>query len=640
VTISRAAAAVAAGLLTVLTAAAPAAAAQRDAVQHHASAAQGAGAVLGVAGADVVAQGAESVQSIDVQLVLAKNSQMHVTETIIYNFGDTLRHGIFRTIPREYTYDDTHHRLTPISDVSVSSPDAPSQFKVETGTTTVITIGDPKNDTVTGLKTYVVTYTVGGVVNAFSDHEELYWNVVGDSWDVPVQAAQATLEGPTSVTRALCYKGAAGSTEQCTAAGVGTGKTTFGAAGLEPKQGMTIVAAFPAGTFTNTAPILQEIWSAARAFSLTPVTATGSLAVLVLLGGGVIALVARKGRDEKYLGVTPGLEPGMGQDTRTSRVGVFHRDAVAVQFTPPEGLRPGQIGTLIDEQANVVDVTATLVDLAVRGLLRIEEVEKHGHFGKGDWRLVLARDPAEGELTSYETKLYNSIFEGRTEVLLSDLKQTFRADLTKVQHLLYRDVTDRGWFRGNPSTVRAVWTGLGVLALLAGVGLTALLAWKTHLALFGVAVALGGLLLLIFAGRMPARTAKGTAVLAQARGFRMYLETAEAGQIRWEEGEDVFSRYLPFAIVFGVAERWATVFAQLAASGAAVVTPMWYVPYGYAYGYGAMFDYGGFSRSMDSFITTSAGALSAATPSSSGSSGFGGGGFSGGGMGGGGGGSW
>jgi uncharacterized membrane protein len=136
---------------------------------------------------------------------------------------------------------------------------------------------------------------------------------------------------------------------------------------------------------------------------------------------------------------------------------------------------------------------------------------------------------------------------------------------------------------------------------------------------------------------MPARTAKGTALLAQAKGFRLYLEKAEADQIRFEEGEDIFSRYLPFAIVFGVAERWAKVFAALAASGAAVAVPTWYYGSGYSPG---LFNYAAFGSSMDDFATTTSGSIAAATPSSSGSSGFGGGGFSGGGGGGGGGGSW
>src|SRR5205814_2107960 len=102
---------------------------------------------------------------------------------------------------------------------------------------------------------------------------------------------------------------------------------------------------------------------------------------------------------------------------------------------------------------------------------------------------------------------------------------------------------------------------------------TWLLATKTTFGLLGLAVVAGGLLLLLVAPRMPARTARGTAALAQANGFRQYLVTAEADQIRFEEGEDIFSRYLPFAIVFGVTERWAKVFQDLADRGVDIGAP-------------------------------------------------------------------
>jgi uncharacterized membrane protein len=318
-------------------------------------------------------------------------------------------------------------------------------------------------------------------------------------------------------------------------------------------------------------------------------------------------------------------------------VPLFGRDPVAVQFQPPKDMRPGQLGTLIDERANTLDVTATIVDLAVRGFLRIEEVEKKGWFRAGDWRLVMIHGAPTDELKDYELRLLQGIFDNRSEVLLSELKQTFRSDLEKVQEMLYHDVTRNGWFRGNPSAVRTAWQVGGVLLTLAGAGLTWLLATRTTLGLVGLAVVGAGLVLLFVAPRMPARTAKGTAALAQVRGFREYLVTAEANQIRFEEGEDIFSRYLPFAIVFGVTERWAKVFQDLAASGAAVATPTWYVG---SYGQTGMFNYLAFGSAMNTFSTETSGSIAAATPSSSGTSGFGGGGFSGGGGGGGGGGSW
>jgi hypothetical protein len=585
--------------------------------------------------------GNEQITKYAVDLMLKADGSMHVQERIDYDFGAAQRHGITREIPVQFNYGENQIREYPIDNIKVSSPTgAPAELKQDIGATASLRIGDPDKGDVTGKQTYVIDYDLKGVVNSFPDHQELYWNAIGDEWTVPILGATAKVEGPAAIQKVACFKGVQGSTDTCTGAIGQGGAATFTATDLRVWQGMTVVASFPAGTFPNAAPIVTEKQTLARAFSLTPVTGIGSVALLCLLGGGAFAMVSRRGRDERYLGVTPGLEPGLTQEHTVSRVPWMRRDPVAVQFTPPSGMRPGQLGTLIDEQANVVDVTATIVDLAVRGYLKIEEVQQPGMFRSGDWRLVEVTEDASDRprepLHDYETKLFNAIFQGRSEVLLSELKTTFKSDLNKVQEMLYDDVTRQGWFRGNPWSVRMRWAVYGILLTLAGGGLTWLLAWKTRYGLLGVAVLVSGVVLLALAPRMPARTAKGTALLAQAKGFRLYLEKAEANQLRFEEGEDIFSRYLPFAIVFGVAERWAKVFATLAASGAAVAVPSWYIGSGYAPG---LFNYAAFGSSMDNFATTASGSIAAATPSSSGSSGFGGG-FSGGGGGGGGGGSW
>lgn len=137
---------------------------------------------------------------------------------------------------------------------------------------------------------------------------------------------------------------------------------------------------------------------------------------------------------------------------------------------------------------------------------------------------------------------------------------------------------------------------------------------------------------------MAAKTAEGSAVLAQSLGFKEYLTTAEAGQIAFEEASNIFSRYLPYAVVFGVADRWARTFAQVAeaaeAAGQTLMMPTWYIYSGHAFP-----DFTSIANGVESFSTTSTGTFTS-TPGSSGASGFGGGGFSGGGGGGSSSGSW
>jgi uncharacterized membrane protein len=284
---------------------------------------------------------------------------------------------------------------------------------------------------------------------------------------------------------------------------------------------------------------------------------------------------------------------------------------------------------LVDEEANTLDVSATIVDLAVRKYLVIEELPKKWLFGKADWKLTRRSADTDG-LLPYERTLLDGLFEDGTEVELSDLRKTFAARLQKVKDALYKDVVDRKWFLRRPDQVRKVWLGIGMVVLLAGIGITVLLAARTKLALLGIPFAIGGLLLVLGAKRMPARTAKGTAITRRVNGFRVVIETAEEHTARWAEQENVFTRFLPYAIVFGVTDKWAKAFESLGQMPADDMS--WYVST-------QPFAYVAFADSMDSFAVTTSGVISA-TPSGSGGSGFGGGGFSGGGGGGGGGGSW
>ena len=595
-----------------------------------------AGAVLlvGLAGG-VAAAADEQVESYQVDLTVQPDGTLHVREQITYDFGAQQRHGIYRTIPVQYTYNDTSDRLLRVSNIRVvSTTGAPTDVSTKTeGSSLVIRVGDPDR-TVTGRQVYILDYDVRGALNTFTDHIEVYWNAVGFDWSVPIAAAAATLRAPQAPTEVACYAGASGSSLPCSNARIDGVSAVYGPQALAPYEGLTVVAALPPGSVTVPPMILQERFSVSRAFSVTPWTATGGLGILALGLGAVGYLVWTRGRDRRWRDQVPGLAPAPGQQDDAEARPLFTDPTGPVEYSPPDDVRPGQMGTLIDERAQPLDVTATIVDLAVRGYLHIEELERKHIFASRDWRLTQQRPP-DTDLLSYERTLLEALFKGRTEVLVSELKRTFATDLRKVEGQLYDDVVKSGWFRRRPDRTRGLWGFLGVVAVLAGAGLTYLLARYTHAGLLGVAAVVSGLLLLLVSGRMPARTAKGSAMLARVLGFRTYLHTAEAEQLRFEERTDVFSKYLPYAIVFGDAERWAKAFAVLAAAQAAggtAVAPVlpWYTgPAGW--------DLGHLGDSISSFATTTAGAI--ATTASSGGSGFSGG-SSGGGFGGGGGGSW
>jgi uncharacterized protein (TIGR04222 family) len=597
----------------------------------------------------------ESIPSYQARVDVRSDGSIHVRETIRYTFAGSGHHGIYRDLRTRLLYDPQSSgsdqvRVYPVEDVKVSSPDAPDEFEVsDEGSITHIKIGSP-DETVSGTKTYVLDYTVRGAFNRITTtttgaegasvppHDELYWNITGDEWQVPIKSAAVTVNAPATPVAVHCFRGARGTTETCPASA--GSPSTFTAADLQPEQGMSILLAYPTGTVRDASPLIEDApkTGLAQLTDVQPAFVVFALALLGLIAGGMASLVRKRGRDSQYVGLTPGLLPTSGGVGAEVAPVARHDRNVAVQFTPPKGMRPGQVGTLIDEHANTVDVTATIIDLAVRGFLRIEEVPPDSpEKAVRDWRLVVVLPAPADELLPYELALMQAIFKGRNEVTMSALKNTFASDMHATQMRLYDDVTQQGWFRGNPNNIRNAYRAGGVALLALGFG-TAFLGIPAIGGSAGVvaaAIFIGGLVVVVLAGRMPARTAAGSAVLAQADGFRLYLTTAEADQIRFEEGQDVFSRYLPYAIVFGVAERWAGVFDELARAGRITPSaPGWYV------GSVPTWSFVGLGSSISGFETHANSAL-VSSPASSGSSGFSsGGGFSGGGGGGGGGGSW
>ena len=134
---------------------------------------------------------------------------------------------------------------------------------------------------------------------------------------------------------------------------------------------------------------------------------------------------------------------------------LFGEHETPVEFVPPDGLRPGQVGTLVDFKANPLDVTATIVDLAVRGYLKIEEVSEDGHAAQDDWKLTRMKED-DAELMPYEQKLLDGLFRDGDEVQLSDLRYKFAARMTEVLTELMDDAKERGWFaaRGSAGKLR------------------------------------------------------------------------------------------------------------------------------------------------------------------------------------------
>jgi uncharacterized membrane protein YgcG len=333
----------------------------------------------------------------------------------------------------------------------------------------------------------------------------------------------------------------------------------------------------------------------------------------------------KNGRDQRYAGLPPGTVPLAGQAAE-----IVPNDPdipIPVAFSPPR-IPVAEAGLLIDGQVDTRETAATIIDLAVRGALTVQS------YGKDDFQVTLV-DPNRAS-APHEMVLLTSLFEGEPPGAVKDLSAPgSMADAhERMRDSVRNQVTSRGWFRKVPSAAATGGFGLGLIVI--AIFAFAVSFWLLLLCipLLPIFITLAIIRAKLKRGQ---RTAEGRAVCDQVEGFRTYLATAEADQLKFEEGEDIFSKYLPWAIIFELADRWAKICGDLVAMGRLPnETPYWYI---------GNYQMAAFNTA---FLTSSLTSAATPVPSSSGAGGtgfgggsaFGGGGFSGGGGGGGGSGSW
>ncbi|TDD71163.1 DUF2207 domain-containing protein [Actinomadura darangshiensis] len=544
------------------------------------------------AAADERITAAERVLKDHVVLTAGQGGTVKVKETIVYRFAG--HDGFRRTFPTRTHESLSEDRVYKLENLRAGSPDGgPSKVASSEGetTTTVTVSGGGK---LTGDRTVVLEYDLRGAITRQGAAEELRWPVIG-GWKVPLDEAKATVDGDAMIRSVNCFTGPIGSTIGCTQYYTNHTHTqgVYAQQGMLPGEYLTVVAGLPAGT-TGGHALYERRHTLATAFSVNGVTGGALAGLLVLLLGGLAVLYLLRGRDKRV------VEKKAAEGDQAPLAGA--------EFEPPDGVRPGQIGTLIDEQADVIDVTATIVDLAVRGYLLIEE-EDRARTGRLDWTLRRLDRP-QVDLLPYERILLDALLTapdgtGRDAVKLSELGGTFATKLAQVRSAMYDDVVKQGWFARRPDTVRSRWTIAGILVTLLGIAGTVALAFTTEWALAGLALIIAGAALAYGGQYMPAKTARGATVLAHTIGFRMFLERgALAGDAAASRQRiALFSRFLPYAVVFDAVPKWAETVKDAGERAEGADNLYWYEG-------PAEWDLSKFAESMRTFTLATSGSIS------------------------------
>jgi uncharacterized membrane protein len=553
--------------------------------------------------APVAAQRALVIERFDAAITVNQDGTVDVTETISPRFTGKWN-GIYRTIPVKYRTPQGFNWTLRLKLVSVTDQSGQALRTESSRERHYVKhkIYVPGAEDAT--RTVVLRYRAENGLRFFEDHDELYWNVTGDEWEVPIDAATATITLPNGAegVRAIAFNGAYGSTARD--ASVEQDGPTIRIAmphRLAFHEGLTAVVGWNKG-------LVAEPTRTDRAVGFFQ--SNWPLGLPIVAFFGMFALWRRHGRDPKPL-------------------------PIPVQYEPPADLTPAEAGTLMDNSADMRDLTATLVDLAVQGHLRIEEREERKLLGLiKDQEFVFHRlePPAEArELAPHEQRVLSGVFTGgATMVELSDLENEFYTSLPGIKRRIFDRLIARGYYRKRPQTVQGAWAGGGIAAgVLIGVAGTVALAPKFSLTPvpFIMAGALVAIIVVAFGLLMPARTVVGARAREKVLGFEDFLHRVESDKYqRVVRTPEMFERFLPFAMAFGVEKQWANAFQDIFRE-----PPRWYS------GNLSTFNAGDFSGRMSAMSSRAASTMSS-SPRSSGGSGFSGGSSGGGGGGGGGGG--
>ncbi|WP_324822672.1 DUF2207 domain-containing protein [Sinanaerobacter sp. ZZT-01] len=598
----------------------------------------------------------------DVNLDVSENNSFYVEENISVDFTSP-GHGIYRYIPVTKTWKyqlldgETVEKAYKLKIKELETPGFENEISYENGYM-LVRIGDP-DLTVSGPVTYKLRYQVIGHEDGEVSFDQFYWNLLSQEWETPIENADFTIHMPKEFDSSSVefISGTYGQNDTSIVVWDREGNTLKGSIQreLQKGEGSTIRIVLPEGYFSGER---NNNWMAPAMY------------VLILLAAGMSFLLWWFfGRDPKII--------------------------KTVEFYPPQGVTPGEIGYILDGAVDDNDIISMILHFANEGYLEIKEEEKE------QFQLIKKKELPDSTET-YEHTLFQGLFEGRDTVRLDELKEDFypvfqaskgqlkgkftqkkgnlvytKASvfaqiittlilinpllcvailgveyryLSGINTLLFIPVivlvlagygTMKSMYERKDNSKKGTKTGMSIASvLLIGIGLGGFFLlgnFLLDLPLASILAAVSTLICTVCAVAMKRRTQYSVQLMGKILGFKEFIRTAELDRIKRlaEDNPNYFYHVLPYAYVFGLSDIWAKKFESIA-----VAPPDWYHS-GYN---GNLFTTYVFLNSFHHY--TNAMQSNIVIPSSGGtgtigSGGFSsGGGFSGGGMGGGGGGSW
>ncbi|MCX6809470.1 MAG: DUF2207 domain-containing protein [Candidatus Berkelbacteria bacterium] len=542
------------------------------------------------------------VKDFKTQIIVNRDSSLDITENITADCGSAQKHGIFRVLPTRQILSSTKNIESPIELISITDFNNNKIDYISSNDrishTLTWKIGN-ENKLVSGVNYYKIKYHVKNAVrHNSSDFDELYWNLNGNFWDIPIDNFSASIAFPEEINKdnsqTNIYSGSFSANNGLNVMGNFENNSTLKvdySKTLEMGEGITVSVTFPKNVINPYVPTFWEKYGPYFSFLIT---------ILVLYF--CIKLWKKFGQDPK---INPTIAP---------------------EFEIPEKLSPIEMGFVYTDGILKNNfISASIINLAVNKFLKIKKIEGKGIFKKDDYGLTMLSKKSVSSKS--EQELLEALFESGDQIKLSDLKDKFYTNIPLISDTAKNFLISKKFLVSSSRTWQISFFSVAFLVAVGGV--LSLIFLNLQL---GLALLLSGLIIFIFSFFMTRRTEEGAELLRKINGFKLYMETAEKYRQRFNEKENIFEKFLPYAILFGITSLWIKKMKDIYGEKYfATYHPIWYAGANFS-----NFDIDSVSNEISQMSSN----ISSTMTSSPSSSGSGGGGFSGGGGGGGGGGGW
>ena len=459
---------------------------------------------------------------------------LQTNETINLTFADQ-NHGILRAIPKNHQGYDTKIKIL---GVMRDGDNEPYTTYGENGNL-VLKIGDA-NQTITGKHTYKIVYTQEKIIN-FKEGQQFYWDVNGNGWQQSFENVSATVflqVGKLNSANAVCYTGYQGSREkncQFTASDNSINFTTNKS--LEANQGLTIGVNIDGVVFKQPA--------------FTDKVKDNLANIIGLVLGLVLSTFSYRywranGKDYKGKGT------------------------IIPEYEPPKDLTPAEVGMLADYRVDGKDMSATLIDLAVRGYIKIhQETKKIAFFKSNKFSLELLKADFNG-LKAHEKGLIDGIFSAKTVGEIMEVTKINRSQMSKAVTKVNKDVKDSLTKTYGLIDEKSYSSQVGALAVGFAVGTIPFFIAPLPTG-FKLGFLIAGVTTVILGFLMQRRTHSGVETYEKIKGLEMYMNVAEKDRLKMMQSVDrpyvepaktaeLFEKLLPFAVALGVEKSWTQQF--------------------------------------------------------------------------------